>query len=194
MEIFTLETPRIILRQWQAKDYAEFAAMNADTDVMRYFPSLLTRTESDALTDKFATLIAEKGWGFWVAELKQSQAFIGLVGLNEPTDLPIGNCIEVGWRLSKAYWGQGLATEAAAASLHFAFSVLHQERVAAFTAVQNIPSRKVMERLGMSNRDKNFLHPRVEEESDLKEHVFYEICREEFEKIDAADSVTINTH
>lgn len=179
-EPYRLETTRLILRQWRSDDYAEFAGMNADPDVMRYFPSLLSRAESDVLCAKFENLIADKGWGFWVTERKGDGAFLGLVDLNQVDDLPIASCIEVGWRLAKAYWGMGYATEAAAASLQFAFSTLHQQRVAAFTAVENFPSQKVMSRLGMRDRQENFLHPRVPSGSGLQEHVYYDIDSEGF--------------
>ena len=192
-KIYTLETARVVMRQWRNEDYAEFANMNADSDVMRYFPSVLSREESDTLTKKFDNLIAEKGWGFWVAQRKNDNAFIGLVGLNQTDDLPVASCVEVGWRLAKAHWGRGYATEAAAASLYFAFSILEQDRVAAFTTVANVRSRKVMSRLGMVDRGENFLHPRVPEKSGLKEHVYYEISRERFYRNFQKDSVTISS-
>lgn len=179
-KIYYLQTDRVSLRQWRADDYEHFARMNADAEVMRYFPSLLSRGESDALCEKFAGLIEQKGWGFWVAELRSDSSFIGLVGLNLADDLPLETCVEVGWRLDKAYWGNGYATESAAAALHFAFSILELERVAAFTSILNTPSRKVMERLGMQDRMKNFLHPRVAADNKLAEHVHYEIERERF--------------
>lgn len=166
--------------------------MNADPEVMRYFPKLLPREESDKLTKKFENLIAEKGWGFWVAERKSDNAFIGLVGLNQADDLPVMSCVEVGWRLASAYWGKGYATETARASLHFAFTKLQQDRIAAFTAAGNIPSQKVMCRLGMENRQENFLHPRVPESSGLKEHVYYEISRASFYKNFSENSVIMS--
>ncbi|PCI77252.1 MAG: GNAT family N-acetyltransferase [SAR86 cluster bacterium] len=191
--IYRLETARVVLRQWQSEDYAEFANMNADPDVMRYFPSLLSREESDTLTKKFDNLVIEKGWGFWVAERKSDSAFMGLVGLNQADDLPVTSCVEVGWRLAKAYWGRGYATETAAASLHFAFSILEQDRVAAFTTLANSRSREVMSRLGMKDRQENFLHPRVSQSSGLKEHVYYQISRERFYRNFKEDCVTISS-
>ena len=190
---YQLETARVVLRQWRSEDYAEFASMNADPDVMRYFPSLLSRKESDALTKKIDNLIAKKGWGFWVAQRKSDNAFIGLVGLNQADDLPVANCMEVGWRLAKAYWGKGYATEAATAALYFAFSILEQDQVAAFTTIENSPSRNVMSRLGMENREENFLHPRVSESTGPKEHVYYEISREKFYRNFQKNSVTISS-
>ena len=167
--------------------------MNEDHDVMRYFPSLLSRKESDALTKKLDNLVAQKGWGFWVAQRKSDNAFIGLVGLNQADDLPVASCVEVGWRLAKAYWGKGYATEAANAALYFAFSILEQDWVAAFTTVENSRSRKVMSKLGMKNRNENFFHPRISENSGLKEHVYYEISREKFYRDFQENSVTISS-
>lgn len=66
-----LETSRLILRQWEAKDRAPFAALNADSDVMRFFPAPLEKAESDNLADRFSEGIAERGWGFWAVELKK---------------------------------------------------------------------------------------------------------------------------
>lgn len=188
---FTLETSRLILRQWQESDYAEFARMNADPEVMRYFPKLLTREESDALTDKFAKLIDEKGWGFWSTQTKADKQFIGLVGLNWVDDLPFPECIEVGWRLDRPFWGKGFASEAAVAALHFAFSVLKQDRVAAFTTIANSASRKVMSRIGMADAHRNFLHPRVPADSGLQEHVYYEIERRKFDEGHDKNSVSV---
>jgi RimJ/RimL family protein N-acetyltransferase len=189
--VYTLETDRVLLRQWKAEDYGEFAKMNSDVDVMRHFPNLLTTEESHAVARKFENSITENSWGFWVAQRKSDNAFMGLVGLNQSDVLPLGSCVEVGWRLAKIYWGMGYATEAARASLYFAFSVLQETGIAAFTSVHNYPSRKVMRRLGMKDQQKNFLHPGVAEESGLREHVFYQIEREQFVKNNLKDSVPI---
>lgn len=75
-----LETPRLIIRQWEAKDRAPFAALNADPDVMRFFPSPLQKTESDLLADRFSDGIEACGWGFWAVELKETHQFVGCVG------------------------------------------------------------------------------------------------------------------
>ncbi len=190
---YQLETARVILRQWQAPDYSAFAAMNADSEVMRFFPKLLSTEESDTLTRKFEMLIANQGWGFWVAQRKSDGAFMGLVGLNHVSDLPISDCMEVGWRLAELYWGHGYVTEAALASLHFAFDILAQSQVVAFTATINSNSRSVMRRLGMKNREENFQHPKIAEGSELREHVVYEIDREAFYENFERDSVIISS-
>lgn len=99
--IIEFDTERLRLRQWQASDRAPFAALNADPAVMAFFPSLLTRAESDAMADRCASLITQRGWGFWAVELRRSGEFIGFVGLHQPSaELPFAPCVEVGWRLA----------------------------------------------------------------------------------------------
>ena len=70
-----LETPRLILRPWQDHDFAVFAQLNADPEVMRHFPAPLSRIESYELAHKIQQLIEQNGWGFWAVELKQTQQF-----------------------------------------------------------------------------------------------------------------------
>ena len=117
------ETERLRLRQWREADYAPFAALNADAQVMRYFPAPLTRVESDAMADHCRSLIAAKGWGVWVAERKADGDFLGFVGLHEPTAaLPFAPCVEIAWRLARHAWGSGYATEAARGALAWGLS------------------------------------------------------------------------
>ncbi len=176
-----LETKRLLLRQWCEDDLAQFAAMNADPDVMRYYPATLTSAESDAMAKKIQTLIAERGWGFWAVERKEQPGFIGFVGLHQPqVILPCSPCTEVGWRLAKDYWGKGYATEAANAALQFGFQHLRLTEIAAFTAVLNEPSKAVMERLHMLDTGQNFAHPDVPVDSVLREHLLYKMTRKQW--------------
>ncbi|PCJ28217.1 MAG: GNAT family N-acetyltransferase [SAR86 cluster bacterium] len=180
--IYQIQSQRILLRQWQAQDYPKFAKMCADPEVMEFFPELLSEDDSNLLADKFASQIAERGWGFWVAEHIEDGKFLGLVGLGQASDLPIDDAIEVGWRLAREHWGSGFATEAALASLCFAFETLALKETIAITAATNVRSQQVMERLGMKNNNENFQHPRVAEDSSLREHVLYKVDRQTFLK------------
>lgn len=170
-----LSTPRLHLRQWLPEDFAPFAALNADPQVMACFPSPLTPSQSDDLAARIQGNIARDGWGFWALELKATGAFIGFTGLNRPDGLPFSPCVEVGWRLAAAHWGKGLATEAASAALDFAFNQLAETRVVAFTATTNRRSQAVMARLGMTDTGENFDHPSVPEDSPLREHLLFRI-------------------
>lgn len=175
-KIVEIRTNRLLLRQWCDKDLAIFAKLNADVDVMTYFPNTLSTSESNIMAHKIKSLIKEKGWGFWAVELLENKTFIGFVGLNEPDyKLPVTSCTEIGWRLAKAYWGHGYASEAANASLEFAFQTLNLDQVYSFTPVSNIKSRAVMERLNMINTNNNFNHPMIPENNPLREHVLYRL-------------------
>jgi len=178
-DIIEIETERLRLRQWKKEDFPAFAKLNADGEVMEFYPALLNERESNDMALRFEALIAYSGWGFWVVEKLDDNAFVGFVGLHEPTyDLPVTPCVEIGWRLAKEYWGQGYATEAARASLCVAFGMLDLPEVYSFTSVLNKKSQAVMERLGMINMCRNFDHPMIPEDSPLREHVLYKINRE----------------
>ncbi len=179
----TLKTQRLILRPWQTSDLKPFAEMNADSDVMRYYPSVLSTSESDELAEKISARLSENGWGFWALELKDNGEFIGFTGLNKPGyDLPCNPCVEVGWRLSKKHWGKGYATEAAQASLQFAFEELNLDSVVSFASAVNTASWRVMERIGMRNTHNNFNHPIIPAGSPLSDHVLYKIKRSDWER------------
>jgi RimJ/RimL family protein N-acetyltransferase len=175
-----LETGRLILRQWKRSDYAPYAALNADRVVMAFFTSTFTRRESNVMVSYLHGLISRRGWGVWAVERKSDGAFIGSVGLHVPrTRLPFSPCVEVGWRLAQAYWGQGYATEAASASLRFGFEVLDLPEIVAFTPLLNTRSVAVMQRLGMkTDPADNFAYPDVPAVSPLSEHCLYRITRE----------------
>ena len=183
-----IETERLYLRQWQASDFAIFAAMNGDPEVMKYFPKLLSAKVSDIIASKCQQLIEDNGWGFWALSLKKgsekNDAFIGFVGLNQThADMSFAPCVEIAWRLRKEFWGQGYATEAARASLDFAFSELALEEVVAFTAVINKRSQLLMKRIRMTDTQNNFYHPALESNHLLAEHVLYKITRQQWQAV-----------
>ena len=175
IELIEFETERLRLRQWKPADREPFAALNADSRVMEFFPSPLTRTESDAMADRCQLLIKERGWGFWAAESKATQEFIGFVGLHTPSaELPFSPCVEVGWRLGFQHWGKGFASEAANGALHVGFQLLGLREIVSFTTLRNVRSRAVMERLGMQASG-TFYHPQVPESSGLRQHCLYRL-------------------
>ena len=181
VELIEFETERLRLRQWQASDYGPFAALNSDPRVMAFFPSLLTRGDSDAMADRCRRLIEQRGWGFWAVESKATQEFIGLVGLHVPVpELAFSPCVEVGWRLALPYWGQGYATEAARGAVKVGFERLGLAEIVAYCAVHNVRSRAVMTRLGMRASD-IFEHPAMPVGSGLRQHCLYRLAREHWD-------------
>ena len=173
----TLRGPRVRLRQWADADLAPFAAMNADPHVMRYFAARLSREESDAFALRVRTHIDEHGFGLWALDVPEF-GFAGFVGLTSkvPFALPLPgvapNPHEVGWRLARAAWGQGYATEAATLALRYGFEVLRLPQVVSYTAFGNAASRAVMQRIGLTLRGE-FEHPRLAEGHPLRRHVLY---------------------
>ncbi|CAM3517579.1 GNAT family N-acetyltransferase [Parendozoicomonas haliclonae] len=179
-----IETERLLLRQWKESDREPFHRMCRDPQVMEYFPALLSRSESDERIDRCKALIDEKGWGFWALEYKQTGEFIGFTGLNTPQDdLPFSPCVEIGWRLSPAFWGKGLAIEAAQAALTFGFEQLQLEEIVSFAVKDNLKSTAVMERLGMIREPNTFEHPALAEGHPLREHCLYRLTRIQWSSI-----------
>lgn len=183
-----MKTARLHLRQWRDDDLGAFAAMNADPEVMRYFPAVLSTEESDHMARQCRDLIATRGWGLWAVEERDAKRFIGFVGLHEPAhELPFSPCVEIGWRLAREYWGHGYATEAARRVLKYAFEQLALEEVVSFTCVKNLPSRAVMERLGLRNSHRNFAHPALPLDDPLSEHVLYTLCESDWQALQESE-------
>jgi RimJ/RimL family protein N-acetyltransferase len=171
-----IETERLILRNWRASDLEPWVAMNADPEVMRYFPSTLAPRESEAVMARAQGHIDEHGFGFWAIERRDDGAFLGFTGLIRlKDDNPLAPGIETGWRLARHAWGRGYASEAAAASLKHGFEQLGFKSIVAFTATTNLPSQAVMNRIGMMRReDLDFDHPALPKGHPLERHVVWE--------------------
>lgn len=179
--MIVIETQRLRLRKWRESDKEPFAKMNADREVMRYFPSTRTEEQSNTLVDQLTQLIDRVGYGFWAAERKDSSQFIGFIGINyTESGLPFAPCVDIGWRLAQAHWGQGFATEGALASLDYAFNQTDLKKVVSMTPVPNTPSENVMLKIGMLKCAENFHHPEVPIGHDLSEHVLYELTKRQW--------------
>lgn len=179
LDAVELRTARLLLRGWKHTDLEPFAALNADPVVMEHFPSTLSRVDSDAFVERIKAGFAERGWGLWAVEVRATAAFVGFVGLEPATfDAPFTPATEIGWRLARGYWNQGLATEAARAVVHHAFGALDLGEIVSFTAVTNATSQRVMRKLGMT-RDpaEDFDHPRVPVGHRVRPHVLYRLAR-----------------
>lgn len=172
-----LRTERLLLRRWRADDLAPFTAMNADREVMEHLPAPLSAAESAALAERIERGFEANGYGLWAVEVPGEADFVGFVGL-APVDraLPFAPSVEVGWRLARAFWGRGIATEAARAAVEYGLRERGLRELVSFTAVGNARSRRVMERLGM-HRDpgEDFDHPLLPARSPLRRHVLYRL-------------------
>jgi RimJ/RimL family protein N-acetyltransferase len=165
------------MRRWRKTDRDLFAAMNADPEVMRYFPGVQDRATSDATADRIERIFEEQGFGLWALETLAEGSFIGFTGLNPmPEGVPGAGGLEVGWRLMRAAWGHGYATEAGRAAVAVAFDGLDLDEIWSMTAVLNVPSQRVMQRLGMTPYA-HFDHPEVPAGHPVRPHVVYLLSR-----------------
>ncbi len=169
-----IETDRLVLRDWKPEDLPLFIKMNKDRRVMRYFPAILTEKETVSFFSRIQSEFDRNGWGLCAVELKSTERFIGYVGLHEiGFDADFTPGVEIGWRLDADYHNQGLATEAAKAVLELARSK-GIKRLYSFTAKKNVPSERVMQKIGMTKVGE-FEHPNLPENSPLRTHVLYQI-------------------
>lgn len=170
-----IRTPRLVLRPWRETDLPAYAALNADAEVRRWFNGTLTREESNIQATKLQEHIAAHGFGFWAVEVPSVAPFVGFVGLQHVTfPAPFTPTVEVGWRLARAHWGNGYATEAAQAALAHGFGPLALPEIVAFAVVGNLASIRVMERICMRrNPADDFDYPGMSEGDPLRRHVLY---------------------
>ena len=180
-----LTTERLVLRRWRAQDREPFARLNADPRVMEFMPALLSRAESDALANRVEAHMEQHGFCLYAAELRENHRFIGFIGVHVPNfQAAFMPCIELGWRLAADVWGRGLATEAGRAVIRHAFDVLGIAELVSYTAVINVRSRHLIEKMGMKrNPLDDFDHPRVAEGHPLRPHVLYRLAARSAEQL-----------
>jgi RimJ/RimL family protein N-acetyltransferase len=173
----TVMTDRLLMRRWRDSDREPFAELNGDPDTLRFFPSTLTRAESDAYVDVIESRFEQQGYGLWALEIAATGEFIGYTGLNPmPEDVPGAGGMEIGWRLAKPAWHHGYATEAATAARNIAFDGVGLAELWSITAVLNEPSMAVMRRIGMKEVAR-FEHPRIPVGHPIRPHVAYHMDR-----------------
>ena len=178
-----ITSDRLLLRNWLESDLEPFARLNADPSVMEFLPGVLSRAESDQLAARMSQHASRNGFGLCAAELRASHTFIGFIALSIPSfTAPFTPCVEIGWRLAHAHWGQGLATEGARALVQHAFGDLALPALVSFTVPQNLRSRRIMEKLGMTyDPADDFDHPNLAEGHPLRRHVLDRLQRTQWD-------------
>lgn len=177
--MFELRTERLLLRTWQPADLRGFAALNGDPQVMQHFPSVMSRSQSDAMARRMQAHFVQFGFGYWLLERHEQPGLIGVLGLQQVAfAAPFTPAVEIGWRIQQAHWRQGYALEAARAVLACAFNRLQLEQVLAFTVPANVPSQALMQRLGMQHApSEDFQHPLLPPGHPLRSHLLYRLRR-----------------
>ncbi len=147
-----LETERLRLRRFTEADADHLFALDNDPEVMRYLnggvPTPRAVVETEILPGFMQVDAANPASGFWAAVSKASGEFVGWFSLRPLPHNPLE--ASLGYRLMRAVWGQGLATEGVRALMHCGFCELGLQRVVATTYEHNLASRRVMEKVGMT--------------------------------------------
>ena len=147
------ETARLCLRRALPADRAEIVAMNGDTGVMRFIGSEGKALPpgsvvSEDTADRLMTFgYRQDGFGLWMLEWRHQPEFLGWVALFEFAD---SADYEVGYRLVKSAWGQGIATEAAGFMIDHGFKTMNLAKICAVTHQNHSASQKVLEKIGLS--------------------------------------------
>ena len=181
MSEFRLETERLILRSWEDRDIVPFAEICGNPRVMATLGPVMTLSETAVLVARCQAEQTARGHCFWALDRRSDARLIGWCGVIRGTAGPVAGKAELGWRLAADCWGRGYASEAAQATVAWAFANFDDEALWAITTVANTGSRGVMERLGMRYHPQlDFDHPGVPADSPLLRHVAYELTRKDW--------------
>lgn len=144
-----LETSRLLLREFVSEDADALSLVLSDPETMRYYPAPLDRTEVEAWIERNRRRYANDGHGLWAMILKSSGEMIGDCGI---TMQEVEGVFyrEIGYHVRRDLWGQGLAAEAARACRDYGFDHLHADQLISIIRPDNLPSRRVAEKNGMT--------------------------------------------
>lgn len=149
--------------------------MGQDPIVMKHFVSLMSREDTVAMMDRMQDHWEKHGFGVFAIEVPGIHDFAGFIGFTHPRwEAHFTPCIEILWRLIPAAHNKGYCTEAARVCLEWGFKEKNFKEILAFAVPQNIPSSRVMEKVGMKHIGE-FEHPMVEEGHELRKHLLYQI-------------------
>jgi RimJ/RimL family protein N-acetyltransferase len=175
----TIKTSRLFLRPWHENDSKTFFDINQDDKVLEFLPGSMSWEQINNFMQSQNKQLEDKHYMLWAVELQNRGELIGFIGLNyfdKPTHF--SPAVEIGWRLGSQYWGYGFATEGALACLDYGFNQLEINEIVAFTVPDNLRSRKVMEKIGMTQDiDGSFAHPKLPINHRLSKHILYRIKR-----------------
>jgi RimJ/RimL family protein N-acetyltransferase len=157
-----IATERLLLRPWREADKPVFHALANTPAMMAHFGGPVPQAKHDAIIDRMMAQQARHGHCMWVVELLGTGEMAGVCGvrIGGHPDTPVPEELEIGWRIGEKFWGQGIAREAAEASIAWSWANTDRPRIAAWTVIGNRRSWGLMERLGMHRRaDLDFRHP-----------------------------------
>lgn len=145
-----IETQRLILRTWTDNDIEPFADMMSDPHVMRYYARPMDRQRAIEQAQVMRVRLEQNRYGRFVMQIKGDDRYAGMMVLDDIRyDVPFEPRREVGWILPEFTWGNGYAPEAASALLEYGFRELQWPEIIAMAVAHNVPSQRVMQKIGM---------------------------------------------
>jgi RimJ/RimL family protein N-acetyltransferase len=170
---YLFTSDRLGFRNWIEDDVKEMIAINSNAEVMAYFPSIQDEQQTIAFVQRMQNQFHEKGYCYYAVDRLDSNSFIGFIGLSRQAyQAAFTPCVDIGWRLKKAEWNQGFATEGARRCLAYAFNDLNIETVYAVAPKVNLKSEHIMQAIGMEKLGE-FVHPLLLDDIRLKRCVVY---------------------
>ena len=174
---FLFTSERLGFRNWTAEDIPLMAAINADREVMHFFPATQSAQQTADFVARMQKSYHDNGFCYFAVDTLVDGAFIGFIGLAVQTfQASFTPCVDIGWRLAKKNWNRGYATEGAKRCMQYGFNELNLQKILALAPKINTPSERVMKKTGMK-KVSEFLHPMLLDNNRLKECVLYEITR-----------------
>jgi len=171
--LFTSE--RLGFRNWIDSDTPKMIDISSDPYVMQFFPAIATKIQTVEFIDRMKLMYIEKGYCYFAVDQLKDESFIGFIGLCYQTyESQFTPSVDIGWRLNKQYWNNGLATEGAKKCLDYGFDKLGLKNIISTTPKINIKSIRVMGKIGMAKLAE-FKHPGLKSDKRLEDCVCYEI-------------------
>lgn len=175
VKAYLFESERLGFRNWIESDVEHMIAINQDTEVMKYFPSIPNAEQTKDFVVEMQTLFDAKGFCYFAVDTLATGEFIGFIGISEKDfEADFTPCLDIGWRLKRSAWNKGFATEGAKRCLQYAFEELQLSTINSIAPKINEPSIAVMKKIGMKFV-KNFDHPLLPGDGRLQHCVLYEI-------------------
>ena len=172
---YIFKSERLGFRNWIKSDLTEFAKINADLEVMKYFPKPLTKKETSAFIDRLLIHYKKNGYNYFATEILETGELIGFIGLaNQDYKTTFTPAVDIGWRLKKSAWGKGYASEGAKKCLEFVFNNLNLDKIISTCTEKNTKSELVMKKIGMVKIGE-FNHPKLKEYPQYEKCICYEI-------------------
>lgn len=173
-----IHTARLLLRPWRKDDKPAFHALANTPAMMAHFGGPTTREKHDIIVDRQMAQQESNGHCMWAVEKGAQLAGVCGLRIGGHPNTPVPEELEIGWRIAEHYWGQGLAREAAEASIAWGWANTDRPRIAAWTIAANTRSWGLMERLGMRRReDLDFRHPDFAADDPFGAMIVYAIDR-----------------